>query len=201
MLKMCGLTTKRSIVSCATLLIAALLGGCASGPPADPNNICYIFKEHRGWAKDAKKAQKRWGLPPYIGLAFVHRESSFNSDAKPPRKKLLGVVPMGRTSSAFGYAQATDEAWKDYKRATGRRFVERDDFGDALDFIGWYNDTSHRRLGLSKTDAYSLYLAYYSGHGGYARGTWRKSATIKGYAKKAATQAARYKKQMRRCAL
>ena len=45
------------------------------------------------------------------------------------------------------------------KKATGRTFVRRNDMGDALDFIGWYNDTSNKRLGLSKSDAYSLYLA------------------------------------------
>ena len=55
--------------------------------------------------------------------------------------------------------------------------------GDALDFIGWYNHTSNKRLGISKSDAYNLYLAYYSGHGGYARGTWKRSSTIKGYEK------------------
>lgn len=188
MLKLLGLT-----------LMAALFMGCASGPPSDPNNICRILAEEKRWTKDAKKAQKRWGLPPHIGFAFIHRESTFQAKAKPARKKLLGVVPMARPSSAFGYAQATDEAWSDYKKSTGRRFVQRDNMGDALDFIGWYNHTSNKRLGLSKSDAYNLYLAYYNGHGGYARGTWKRSSTIKGYAKKAARQAAIYKRQLRRC--
>ena len=181
------------------MVSAALFVGCASGPPADPNNICRVLAEEKSWKKDARKARKRWGLPPHVGFAFVHRESTFRAKAKPERNKLLGIVPLARPSSAFGYAQATDEAWSDYKKATGRRFVQRDDMGDALDFIGWYNHTSNKRLGLSKSDAYSLYLAYYSGHGGYARGTWKKSSAIKGYAKKAARQAAIYKRQLRRC--
>ena len=176
-----------------------IVGGCTSGPPADPNNICRILADEKGWKKDARKAQKRWGLPPQVGFAFVHRESTFRARAKPERKKLLGIVPTVRPSSAFGYAQATDAAWSDYKKATGRTFVRRDNMGDALDFIGWYNHTSNKRLGLSKSDAYSLSLAYYSGHGGYARGTWKRSAAIKGYAKKAARQAAIYKRQLRRC--
>ena len=175
------------------------LAGCALGPPADPNNICNILASEKGWKKDARKAHKRWGLPPHVGFAFVHRESTFRARAKPERKKLLGIVPTVRPSSAFGYAQATDEAWSDYKKATGRTFVRRNDMGDALDFIGWYNHTSNKRLGLSKSDAYGLYLAYYSGHGGYARGTWKRSSAIKGYAKKAAQQAAIYKRQLRRC--
>ena len=156
------------------IVAALLLGGCAAGQPKDPNNICYILKENKGWYKGAKKARKRWGLPVHVGFAFVHRESTFVADAKPPRKRVLGV-PLGRTSSAYGYAQATDEAWTDYKKATGRRFVKRTNFGDALDFIGWYNDRSNKRLRLRKNDTYTLYLAYYNGHSGYATGTWTKS--------------------------
>ena len=180
------------------IVAALLLGGCAAGQPKDPNNICYILKENKGWYKDAKKARKRWGLPVHVGFAFVHRESTFVADAKQPRKRVLGV-PLGRTSSAYGYAQATDEAWTDYKKATGRRFVKRTNFGDALDFIGWYNDRSNKRLRLRKNDTYNLYLAYYNGHSGYAKGAWKKSSTIKGYAKKASRQAAIYAKQLRRC--
>ena len=180
------------------IFASALLAGCAAGQPKDPNNICYILKEHKGWYKDAKKARKRWGLPMHVGFAFIHRESTFVADAKPPRKRFLGV-PLGRSSSAYGYAQATDEAWKDYKKDTGRRFVKRSNFRDALDFIGWYNDRSNKRLRLRKNDTYNLYLAYYNGHSGYAKGAWKKSATIKGYAKKASRQAAIYAKQLRRC--
>ena len=105
------------------------------------------------------------------------------ADAKPPRKRVLGI-PLGRSSSAYGYAQATDEAWSDYKKSTGRRFVKRSDFGDAIDFIGWYNHRSNKRLGLRKNDTYNLYLAYYNGHTGYAKGAWKKSATIKAMRKK-----------------
>ena len=180
------------------IVAAVLLAGCAAGQPKDPNNICYILKENKGWYKDAKKARKRWGLPVHVGFAFVHRESTFVADAKPPRKRILGM-PLGRTSSAYGYAQATDEAWTDYKKDTGRRFVKRSNFEDALDFIGWYNDRSNKRLRLRKNDTYNLYLAYYNGHSGYAKGAWRKSSTIKGYAKKASRQAAIYAKQLRRC--
>jgi len=180
------------------IVAAVLLAGCAAAQPKDPNNICYILKENKGWYKDAKKARKRWGLPVHVGFAFVHRESTFVADAKPPRKRILGM-PLGRTSSAYGYAQATDETWSDYKKDTGRRFVKRSNFEDALDFIGWYNDRSNKRLRLRKNDTYNLYLAYYNGHSGYAKGAWRKSSTIKGYAKKASRQAAIYAKQLRRC--
>ena len=181
------------------MLAVLLASGSANAAPQDPNNICTILAQNKGWYTAAVKASRRWELPMHIGLAFIHRESSFVAKAKPPRKKVLGIVPWRRSSSAYGYAQATDEAWRDYKKDTGRRFVKRDDFADALDFIGWYNDRSHKRLKLRKNDAYRLYLAYYNGHTGYSKGEWRKSQTIKGYAKKAASQASLYKKQLRKC--
>ena len=76
----------------AWMLTLSLLfvAGCASGPPADPNNICGILANEKGWKKDARKAQKRWGLPPHVGFAFVHRESTFRARAKPERKNSLG---------------------------------------------------------------------------------------------------------------
>jgi hypothetical protein len=181
------------------VLALFLVSGSVNAAPRDANNICTILAQNKGWYAAGVKASKRWELPMHIGLAFIHRESSFVAKAKPPRKKVLGIVPWRRSSSAYGYAQATDEAWKDYKKDTGRRFVQRDDFADALDFIGWYNDRSHKLLKLRKNDAYRLYLAYYNGHTGYSQGRWRKSNTIKGYAKKAAAQASLYKKQLRSC--
>ncbi len=178
---------------------AFLLSACSSSPPRKPDNVCGIFDEKRGWLKQARKSQKRWGTPVPILMAFVHRESHYVADAKPPRRKLLGLVPWKRLSSAYGYAQATDEAWRDYREDSRRWFPDRDDFGDAMDFIGWYNHRSHRKLGIAKTDAYHLYLAYYTGPTGYRKGVWKRSPTIQGYARKVADQANRYSTQLRRC--
>jgi len=102
-------------------------------------------------------------------------------------------------SSAYGYAQATDEAWEDYLADTNRWFVDRDDFADAMDFIGWYNHRSSKQLGIAKTDAYRLYLAYYSGPTGYRKGVWKNSATIQGYARKVQSQSSLYAAQLKRC--
>ncbi len=181
------------------VVLASLLWSCSSKPPRQPNNVCGIFDEKRGWMKQAKKAQRRWGTPVHISMAFVHRESHYVADAKPPRKKLLGIVPWRRLSSAYGYAQATDEAWRDYVQDSNRWFPDRDDFGDAMDFIGWYNHRSHKTLGIAKNDAYHLYLAYYTGPTGYRKGVWKRSSTIQGYARKVANQANRYAEQLRRC--
>mgnify|MGYP006873877894 CR=1 FL=1 len=49
------------------------------------------------------------------------------------------------------------------------------------------------------TDPYNLYLAYYSGHAGYARGSWRSNSAIQGAARRTATMANRYEAQLRNC--
>ena len=183
----------------ALLIVASLIAGCASKPPANPDNICDVFAEKPGWYRAARKAESRWQLPIGLGMAFVHRESSYIADAKPARGKLLWVIPWRRPSSAYGYAQATDEAWQDYLDDVGGWFSERDDLGDALDFIGWYNDRSKRRLRLAKDDAYHLYLAYYEGLGGYSRGSWRNKPKVKGYARKVTDRTRRYSTQLASC--
>jgi hypothetical protein len=187
------------LVAFLTAIALASLHACASTPPARPDNICAIFEEKGGWYKHARAAEKRWGMPIPVGMAFIHKESSYQSKARPERNKLLWVIPWTRPSSAYGYAQATNEAWHDYRRATGRRFVGRDDIRDALDFIGWYNNRSHRSLGLDKADAYSLYLAYYVGPTGYKKGVWRSQPQVKGYARRVADRAYRYQAQLARC--
>ena len=180
-----------------TLLIA--LGSCSANPPRQQGDVCAIFDQKRGWHKAAKKAERKWGLPVHIGMAFLHRESSYVANAKPPRKRLLGIVTWTRLSSAYGYAQATDEAWQDYEKETSRWFTDRDDFDDAIDFVGWYNNRSHKQLGIARDDAYHLYVAYYTGPSGYRSGFWRGSSRIKGYANKVTSQASRYKQQLNRC--
>jgi len=181
------------------MALVVALSSCSSNPPRQPNQVCDIFDEKGSWYKAARKAKKRWGMPVNVGMAFVHRESSYVADAKPPRKRLLGLVPWRRLSSAYGYAQATDEAWRDYLDDTNRWFVDRDNFHDAMDFIGWYNHRSHKQLGIPKNDPYRLYLAYYTGPTGYRKGVWKNSATIQGYAQKVTVQANRYAQQLREC--
>jgi len=179
-----------------TSLVA--LVSCTANPPRNTDNVCAVFEEKRGWLKAARKAEKKWGMPVHVGMAFVYRESSYVADAKPPRGRLLGIVPWKRLSSAYGYAQATDGTWEDYKKETSRWLPDRDDFADAMDFIGWYNQRAHKRLGIEKSDTYRLYLAYYTGIGGYERGHWR-SPKIQGYARKVQRQAQTYQRQLSRC--
>lgn len=180
------------------LIAVALLAGCASSPPGDPDDICAIFGEKKDWYADARRASNRWNSPIPVLMAITFQESSFRARAKPPRRKLLGVIPW-RRPDAYGYAQATDAAWQDYVRATGRGRADRDDFGDAIDFVGWYNRQSNKRNRISNDDAYRLYLAYHEGQGGYARGTYRAKPKVKGAARKVADRAQKYQRQLKGC--
>jgi len=158
-----------------------------------------VFEEHRSWFKAAQRSERRWGVPVAVQMAFVQRESSFVARARPPRKRLFGVVPWKRPSSAYGYAQATNSTWEDYQRATGRRFADRNSFADAVDFIGWYNRTSHDKLKIPLNDAYRLYLAYHEGRGGYARGSYKHRPAVRAYAQTVAQRAQQYQAQLDGC--
>jgi hypothetical protein len=129
----------------------------------------------------------------------MYQESSFRAKAKPPRLKLFGVIPWKRPSTAYGYAQVKNETWDDYVEAEGGLFSDRDDFRDAIDFMAWYNRASVKELGLKPNDAYSLYLAYHDGRGGFRRGTWRSKGWLIETAKKVQTRANRYNTQLRGC--
>jgi len=104
----------------AALAASAVLAGCAAGPPENVENICKIFDERGNWYRAAKKSEQRWGTPVHVQMAIIRQESSFEFDARPPRKKLLGFIPWMRPSDAYGYAQALDSTWEWYKDETGR---------------------------------------------------------------------------------
>ena len=68
-----------------------------------------------------------------------------------------------------------------------------------MDFVGWYHEKTVDAFGLSPSDAYNLYLAYYYGWGAYKQGTWRKNAGMQKYARDTAAMAGNYADQMKRC--
>ena len=173
--------------------------GCATSPPQNTSDACAIFEEKDGWYDSAKDSYEKWGVPVHVQLAIIRQESSFKHDAKPPRQKLLWVIPWTRQSSAYGYAQIKDSTWDWYRDKTGNRWADRDDFDDAVDFVGWYCNTSHRILGISKWDAYNQYLAYHEGHGGFKRKTYRKKKWLVKTARKVDSNAKRYRAQLARC--
>ncbi len=183
----------------SVVLLSILLTGCASSPPRNQDNVCKVFEENPRWYDQALASQKRWGTPIAVQKAFIQQESSFRARARPARGRFLGVFPGRRPSSARGYAQAQDPAWQDYQKATGNRRARRSNMADALDFIGWYNDVSHRRLGLAKNDAYNLYLAYHDGHTGYQRGGWRNNGQLQAIASRVDQRALNYQRQLNAC--
>lgn len=179
-------------------LMAFLLVGCASSPPSNPGNICSIFQEKEDWYASAKASAERWNAPIAVQMAIINHESAFVEDARPPRIRFLGI-PLWRPTSAYGYSQATDSTWERYLKKTGNSGADRDDFGDAIDFVGWYMQQSQLELGLSKNDAYNQYLAYHEGQGGYQRGTWRGKTALLTVARKVAATASRYQQQLSSC--
>jgi len=181
------------------LSCALVLGGCTTSQPGDVEDICAIFKEKDDWYDDAADASDEWGSPIAVMMAIMYQESRFEAKAKPPRKKILGFIPGPRPSSAYGYSQAKKSTWKDYKRSAGRYGSDRDDFADAIDFVGWYNYQSYKRSGISRKDTYRLYLAYHEGHGGYNRGSYRKKKWLMDVARKVERKAGTYQQQLAGC--
>lgn len=175
-----------------------VLGGCATAPPRHTENICKVFSQYPKWYDAAHAAQKRWGTPVNVLMAFVNRESGYRKRARPKRHWFL-FIPLPRKSSAYGYAQIQDPAWHDYKKATSGLFKSRADMDDALDFIGWYTDKAHRQLGISKWDAKHLYIAYHEGFGGYRSGRWRHNRHLLNTADGVASRARLYGAQLKHC--
>ena len=180
-------------------LVSILTTACVTTPPKNTKNICEIFRDKRGWYKDAKKATDKWEIPIATNMAFMHQESRFVSRAKPPRRWILGFIPGPRKSSSYGYSQAKKDTWRWYKKSTGRGGADRNDFDDAIDFIAWYNRTSVEKSNIAPTDTYHLYLAYHEGHGGFNRRTHAKKAWLKKVAKKVSARASAYRKQLKQC--
>lgn len=181
------------------MALLLLLSACATTPPRQQDNLCQIFRQYPSWYDHTLDSERRWGTPIAIQMAIVQQESSFRAAVRPERTRLLGFIPWRRPSSAKGYAQAQDPAWQDYMDATGQMIARRSSFSDAVDFIGWYNDVSHRRLRLRKDDAFNLYLAYHEGHSGYQSGAWRSKNSLQGIARKVERQAAQYEAQLQSC--
>ncbi|MDP2284985.1 MAG: hypothetical protein Q8L06_12655 [Pseudohongiella sp.] len=180
-------------------LLMLLLGACASGRPSNPSDICHMFEERRSWYRAAERTQERWGVPVHVTMAFMYQESGFRARARPDRTRLLWVIPWTRPSTARGYAQALSSTWNDYQQETGNRVASRANFGDAVDFVGWYNHHSVRRSNIPLTDARNLYLAYHEGHTGYNRGTYQNKGWLLEAAASVERNAARYQTQYESC--
>lgn len=179
-------------------LLITLLASCAAKPPRNQHDLCEVFRQHPDWYDAARRSEATWGVPANILMAFIRTESGYRSHAKPPLQWFF-FVPVGRPSSAEGFAQIQDPAWRDYKKERGSWFRSRSDIDDALDFVGWYNNKSHELLGISKQDTRRLYLAYHEGHAGYRHGSYRSNAKLLDVAERVDRTAKEYGAQLRRC--
>lgn len=189
----------RKFLVLALALALAACGGGSKSPPANPDNACSIAKERPDFIKAFKATERKWGVPVSVQMATIYYESSFRGNAKTPHKFALGIIPMGRQSSAFGYSQALDSTWDQYRDETRRRSAKRDRIKDASDFVGWYMNKTRQKNGVALNDARNRSLAYHEGHGGYARGTHHSKAWLLRTADRVAARAAMYDSQLSGC--
>lgn len=185
------------------LAIVALVASCGGGDnfkaPRDLENACAIVAERPAYLRAMRQTQARWGIPIHVQMATIHQESKFIGNARTPHQYALGVIPIGRQSSAFGYSQALDGTWDEYVQETGKRRARRDNISDATDFMGWYMHGSSQRLGISKWDAPSQYLAYHEGRAGFARQSYRQKSWLMRVAAQVGQRADMYRAQLQSC--
>ncbi len=150
-------------------------------------DICQIIKQHPSWYQDAQKVFKKTQVPVYVQFAIIEKESHFKNNAHNIR------------STAFGYAQVVDEIWDKFKTDTHSTKARRDNFDDAVRFIGWYATQMQQQLHISPKNAYALYLAYHDGADGYLKVQHKKSASSKALALNVAKIARSYQNQLKSC--
>ncbi|MGC9369100.1 MAG: lytic transglycosylase [Paracoccaceae bacterium] len=181
------------------VLVLASCGGGDRKPPRNLDNACSILDQRPKYRRAMHKTERRWGVPMHVQMAVIHQESKFDGDARTPLRFALGVIPMGRQSSAYGYSQALDGTWDEYRRSTGKRRAKRDRIRDATDFIGWYMNKTREKNGVSLHDARNQYLAYHEGHTGFARGSYRRKSWLIRVADRVGDRAEMYRQQLGRC--
>jgi len=189
----------RLITAMLAVLLLASCGGGYNSPPRDLDNACSIIKQRPEYLKAFRTTERKWNVPVHVQMAVIHAESRFRADARTPFRYVLGVIPMGRQSSAYGYAQALDGTWDQYRRETGRRSAKRDRIRDASDFMGWYMNESRERNGIRLSDARNQYLAYHEGHTGYNRGSYRNKSWLLNVASKVEARSRMYQSQLASC--
>jgi hypothetical protein len=181
------------------LLAASCGGGGGTSAPRNLDNACSILQQRSGYHRAFKAAERKWGVPVHVQMASMYQESKFKSDARTPFRYTLGVIPMGRQSSAYGYSQALNGTWEEYQNAHGGRSTKRNDIRDAADFMGWYMAESNRRLGIPLNDARNQYLAYHEGRTGFSRGSYNSKAWLLRVADEVGARSLMYQSQLAGC--
>jgi hypothetical protein len=186
------------------LVLVVLAAACSGGErqyaaPRELDNACSILDQRPSYLRAFRETENNWGVPVAVQMAIIYQESKFIGNARTPHQYALGVIPVGRQSSAYGYSQALDGTWAEYLRDQGARRAKRDDIRDATDFMGWYMNDTYRSLGIPLNDTRNQYLAYHEGRSGYSRGTYNEKAWLVRIAGQLEERAVMYDAQLRSC--
>ncbi|MCF8511204.1 MAG: lytic transglycosylase [Rhodobacteraceae bacterium] len=189
----------RTLRAAILLILLASCGGGNFKAPRNLDNACAILAQRPSYWKALKRTERKWGVPASVQMAAIYQESKFIGNARTPHRYVLGVIPMGRQSSAYGYSQALDGTWEEYQKEEGGRGTKRDRIEDATDFMGWYMHNSTERLGISKSDARAQYLAYHEGRTGYANQSYQGKPWLVEVAGAVEARAVMYESQLSGC--
>ncbi|MCB1337927.1 MAG: transglycosylase SLT domain-containing protein [Maritimibacter sp.] len=182
--------------------LAGLLSACGSKDFRAPRNLddaCSIVREYPKYLAAMQETERDWQVPVPVQMAIIYQESKFIGNNRTPLKYVLGVIPMGRQSSAYGYAQALDGTWEEYQKERGGRIAKRDNIRHATDFMGWYMAQTEAETGIARGDVRNQYLAYHEGRAGYLRGTHNSKSWLLRISDEVAERAVMYDQQLRAC--
>jgi hypothetical protein len=188
-------------ITLTIILTLAILSSCSlfESKQTHYSGICEMLDDRISWYKDLKRIEDKYQVNMALILAFIKQESNFDAYARPPRKKLFDVIPMGRKSSSYGYAQAKDETWDWYQQDSGNTSHSRTDFANASEFIAWYVNKTKAMNNIAKTDVYNQYLAYHEGHNGFKNKSYNQKSWLIRVAKEVEGGANNYATSLKTC--
>ena len=181
------------------LLVASCGGNTDFRAPRNLDDACSIVREYPKYLAAMQETERDWQVPVPVQMAIIYQESKFIGNNRTPLKYVLGVIPMGRQSSAYGYAQALDGTWEEYQKERGGRIAKRDNIRHATDFMGWYMAQTEAETGIARGDVRNQYLAYHEGRAGYLRGTHNSKSWLLRISDEVAERAVMYDQQLRAC--
>ena len=77
--------------------------------------------------------------------------------------------------------------------------ASRNNFSDAIDFVGWYNSNSRRINSIDYFDAKNFYLAYHEGNSGFARQSYREKQWLINAANRVQRNSEIFSSQLKNC--
>ena len=96
------------------LCLASCGGGGNYSAPRQLDDACAIIRERPQYWRAMERTERRWGIPVHVQMATIYQESKFIGNARTPFSYALGVIPMGRQSTAYGFSQALNGTWEEY---------------------------------------------------------------------------------------